>query len=140
MKYFTLIPAPAVSRVFAPILVASLVFATVPLVPAPAFAQEAQAEQEFSLWDWGMSWFGGTLPQDLAPALGDLQALADKFGPAVAPALEKLTSLADDMTNYELPEMLENGDILIRRKPEAPTVAPPADAADGAASEPAVDL
>ena len=127
------IPAPAVSRVFAPLLAVFLAFATVPLAPARAFAQQAQAEAEFSLWDWGMSWFGETLPQDLAPALGDLQALADQFGPALAPALEKLTALVDDLTNYELPEMLENGDILIRRKPEAPAVVPPADA-------PAVDL
>jgi hypothetical protein len=38
-----------------------------------------------------------------------------------------MMALVDDMTNYELPEMLENGDIIIRRKPDAPVVEPPAD-------------
>jgi hypothetical protein len=53
--------------------------------------------------------------------------LLDQFGPAVAPALEKMMALVDDMTNYELPEMLANGDIIIRRKPDAPVVEPPVD-------------
>jgi hypothetical protein len=90
-------------------------------------AQEAPAEQETSLWDWGMSLFGDAVTQELEPALGDMKALIDQLGPAVAPAIEKMMALVDDMTNYELPEMLENGDIIIRRKPDAPVVEPPAD-------------
>lgn len=106
----------------APALVLSLALSG---AAPPAWAQE-QAGQEQSLLDWGLSWFGYNLGQELAPALGDLRALADQFGPAIAPAIERLVSLVDDMTNYELPEMQENGDILIRRKPEAPVVQPPA--------------
>jgi hypothetical protein len=97
------------------------------LLALPVQAQDTPAEQETSLWDWGMSLFGDAVTQELEPALGDMKALIDQLGPAVAPAIEKMMALVDDMTNYELPEMLENGDIIIRRKPDAPVVEPPAD-------------
>ena len=97
------------------------------LLALPVQAQDTPAEQETSLWDWGMSLFGDAVTQELEPALGDMKALIDQLGPAVAPAIEKMMALVDDMTNYELPEMLENGDIIIRRKPDAPVVTPPAD-------------
>lgn len=104
----------------------ALTFGVLTMAALPALAQEEAAEQETSLWDWGMSFLGENVPEELAP-LGDMKALLDQFGPAVAPALEKMMALVDDMTNYELPEMLENGDIIIRRKPDAPVVTPPAD-------------
>ena len=62
----------------------------------------------------------------------------DQFGPAVAPALEKMMALVDDMTNYEMPVMLDNGDILIRRKPDAP--APPPFPTTPEDTAPQVDL
>jgi hypothetical protein len=97
------------------------------LLALPATAQQAPAEQDTSLWDWGMSFLGETVPQELEPALGDMKALIDQLGPAIAPTMQKLMALVDDMTNYEMPVMLENGDILIRRKPDAPVVQPPVD-------------
>ncbi len=54
----------------------------------------------------------GKALSDLEPSLKDLQ-----------PRLLELLALVDDLTNYQAPERLENGDILIRRKPDAP--APP---------------
>lgn len=96
------------------------------LLAMPAAAQEEPAEQETSLWDWGMSFLGENVPEELAP-LGDMKALLDQFGPTIAPALEKMMALVDDMTNYEMPVMLDNGDILIRRKPDAPVVTQPVD-------------
>lgn len=90
----------------------------------PASAQTAETEQ--SLWDWGMSFFGDAVTEELEP-LADMKALIDQFGPAIAPTMEKLMALVDDMTNYEMPVMLDNGDILIRRKLDAPVVEPPAD-------------
>lgn len=92
----------------------------------PLAAQETPAEPETSLWDWGWSLFGDSVTQELEP-LADMKALMEQFGPAVAPTMEKMMALVDDMTNYEMPEMLENGDIIIRRKPDAPVVTPPAD-------------
>ena len=94
------------------------------LTVLPASAETAPGEQ--SLWDWGMSLFGESLNEELEP-LADMKALLDQLGPNIAPAMEKLMALVDDMTNYDMPVMLENGDILIRRKPDAPKVEPPAD-------------
>ncbi|WP_434288085.1 AAA+ family ATPase [Celeribacter sp. SCSIO 80788] len=43
-----------------------------------------------------------------------LQQLFEEMGPA----LEDLEGFVDDLGAYEAPEILPNGDILIRRKPE----------------------
>lgn len=97
-----------------------------PVAVMPLHAQEAAATVEQGWLEWGMSLFGDSVMQEVAPAIGDIRALAEQFGPTVGPAVEKLLALVDDMTNYELPQMQENGDILIRRKPDAPAAVPPA--------------
>ena len=38
----------------------------------------------------------------------------------LTPMLESLREKVDDLSNYEAPEVLPNGDIIIRRKPDAP--------------------
>ena len=107
------------------------------LSPVPALSQEAApaetdaAEDGPSLMERGLALFFEGFTQEMEPALNEMSKALEQLGPAVAPALEKLMSLVDDMTHYEMPEMLENGDILIRRKPDAPPVEPPADAAPG---------
>lgn len=52
-----------------------------------------------------------------------LQQLFEEMGPA----LEDLEGFVDDLSAYEAPEILPNGDILIRRKPPVadPETAPP---------------
>lgn len=42
----------------------------------------------------------------------------------ISPFVEQLGGLIDDLKSYEAPEMLPNGDIIIRRRPDAP---PPED-------------
>ena len=42
----------------------------------------------------------------------------------MAPVLKDLAVLVDDLGNYETPRRLENGDIVIRRKPGAPSPPP----------------
>ncbi|MTH33777.1 hypothetical protein GL279_04120 [Paracoccus limosus] len=46
----------------------------------------------------------------------DLGGLAQRMGPV----LGELGDLMDDVRNYQAPERLENGDILIRRRADAP--------------------
>lgn len=46
----------------------------------------------------------------------DLGGLAQRLGPV----LGELGDLMDDVRNYQAPERLENGDILIRRRADAP--------------------
>ncbi len=76
------------------------------------------------------------LRQEMEPAIGDLRALADQFGPALqsfmqemGPALADLAAQVQDWSTYEAPEMLPNGDIIIRKKPpqEQPDQSEPQD-------------
>lgn len=46
------------------------------------------------------------------------------FEENVLPFLNRMGELMDDVTSYELPERLPNGDILIRRAPDAPEFDP----------------
>ena len=55
----------------------------------------------------------------MEPALRDMGEAVTKLRPLA----EELLRLVDDIGNYEAPVVLENGDILIRRKPRPP--APP---------------
>jgi len=58
-----------------------------------------------------------------------LEGWVDKIGPsmeAFGPTLDMLLDKIDDWTFYELPEVLSNGDIIIRRKQSAPKIVPPA--------------
>lgn len=52
----------------------------------------------------------------MEPALKDLQDLAEAFGPALQGVLEQV----EDWSAYAPLEMLDNGDIIIRRKHPAP--------------------
>ncbi len=57
----------------------------------------------------------------------DLDALGDDMSGALsqlAPMLDDLSVLVDDLANYQAPERLENGDVIIRRKPGAPLPPP----------------
>ena len=53
---------------------------------------------------------------EMKPALDDMgRALTE-----LRPMAEDLMKLIDDISNYEAPVVLDNGDILIRRKPDPP--------------------
>jgi len=99
------------------------------LVAAPAAAQE---EDGPSLMERGMQLFFEGLSQEMEPAFNEFRDLAEQFGPALGdfmqemgPALGDLMERIDDWSLYELPEILPNGDIIIRRKPDAPPLDEP---------------
>ncbi|WP_420584555.1 hypothetical protein [Ruegeria sp.] len=88
----------------------------------PAHAEEDGAK---SLIEQGAELFFEGLLQEMEPALEDLQGLVDQFGPAMqsffqemGPALAELANEIEDWSAYEAPEILPNGDIIIRKKPE----------------------
>ncbi|MCR9126697.1 MAG: hypothetical protein NXH82_11275 [Rhodobacteraceae bacterium] len=67
------------------------------------------------------------LLREIEPGLRDLRGLADEARPALrdflnemGPALEGILAEIEDWSRYEPPEILPNGDILIRRKPDTP--------------------
>ncbi|MFD2854436.1 hypothetical protein [Seohaeicola zhoushanensis] len=97
------------------------------LAAAPALAEEAGEPEGRSLMERGMQLFFEGLKDEMSPALRDLGALADEIGPPMqrflsemGPALAGILARVEDWTQYEAPEILPNGDIIIRRKPEAP--------------------
>ncbi len=111
---------------------------------AAAFALPATAEEEDAptLMEQGAELFFEGLRREMEPALDELLGLADQFGPAMqsfmqemGPALAELAAEVKDWSVYEMPEILPNGDIIIRKKqtedvPETPEVLP--EASDGA--------
>lgn len=104
------------------------------LLAGPTYAQDTDPDEDQapSLMEQGMELFFEGLREEMAPALDDLQQLADEFAPAMqgflqemGPALAKIASEVDDWSTYEMPEILPNGDIIIRKKPTDGTVETP---------------
>lgn len=57
------------------------------------------------------------LMDEMRPMLEEVQPF---FEEEVVPMLERMGEIVDDLSYYELPERLPNGDILIRRSLDAP--------------------
>lgn len=88
---------------------------------APAYAEDST--DGLSLMERGAQLLMEGLMQEMEPALDNLKELADEFGPALesfstqmGPALRGLLADVEDWSVYHPPEMLDNGDIIIRRK------------------------
>jgi hypothetical protein len=97
-----------------------LLSAFILLNPAYVIAQEDEGK---SLMEQGAELFLRGLQQQMEPALQDLQGLADEMGPQLhgflmemGPALKDLVGQVEDWSAYHPPEVLPNGDIIIRRK------------------------
>jgi hypothetical protein len=86
----------------------------------PALAQEADTDKGLSLLQEGAGILLRGMMSDMEPALKDM---SDSFAKA-EPMLRDLMAMMDDLTNYHAPEVLPNGDILIRRKTAAELAAP----------------
>ncbi len=96
-----------------------------------ALPAQAQEDCGKSLMERGAELFLEGLRQEMEPTLEDLRGLADQLGPALqsfmqemGPALADLAAQVQDWSVYETPEMLPNGDIIIRRKPKDQTEEP----------------
>lgn len=119
------------------LLAAVLVMMAGAMTAGGGFAQTNPPDPPPSLSD------PGTAPNEMERGFDMFREGADAmlrgiFG-EVGPALRALADRIGDLRNYESPEVQENGDILIRRKPDAPPyVPPPADPA--APTKPGVDL
>ena len=111
---------------------AAALAASAALVALPLSAQEAEVEDEPSLMEQGAQLFMRGLMEEMEPGLNDLQDLAEGIGPALegfadhmGSTLVEIMRIVDDIENYEQPEFLPNGDIVIRRSPDAPAWEPP---------------
>lgn len=93
------------------------------LAAAPVSAQ--QAEDGTSLMERGAQMFLDGLMRQVEPALRQMEPALQDFLSRMGPALVDLLSRVDDLSRYAPPEMLPNGDIILRRKPDpAPPLKP----------------
>lgn len=126
------------------------------LATTPAFAQEApptpEAEEDgFSLMEEGAKLLFRGFMTEAEPAIAEMSQALEQMAPVleglgeeIGPKITELFALVDDFTNYDMPVVLPNGDILIRRNapldpgispepaPEAPPKAEPDPQADPA--------
>lgn len=98
----------------------------------PVFAQDAPEEggdvsEGFSLMEEGAKLLFRGIMSEMEPAIEDFAGLAEEIEPALdllasemGPVLLELFQTLDSVRYYERPEILPNGDIIIRRSPNAP--------------------
>ncbi|ETX16638.1 hypothetical protein OCH239_02095 [Roseivivax halodurans JCM 10272] len=93
------------------------------LAAAPLPAQEAEDERGFGLMERGAELFFRGILEEMGPAMRDFRNFAEGVEPAMrdflaemGPALKGILEEVEDWSVYHPPEMLPNGDIIMRRK------------------------
>ncbi|OIQ45913.1 MAG: hypothetical protein BM558_01585 [Roseobacter sp. MedPE-SW] len=119
------------------LLISALV--AVSLMASPLAAQDQEGVDGSSLMERGAELFWKGLREEIAPSLQELEELMSKIGPSMqsflaemGPALAEIADKVEDWSRYEAPEILPNGDIIIRRKPDLPDAETADEAEDGA--------
>ncbi|MBK0326985.1 hypothetical protein I5535_06710 [Rhodobacteraceae bacterium F11138] len=97
-----------------------------------------QTEDLPGLMERGMEMFMDGLREEMSPALENMRELAQEYGPALSsflqemgPAFGDMLDTVKDWTAYHPPEILPNGDIIMRKKtvqdpdPDAEAETPP---------------
>lgn len=89
----------------------------------PLSAQDAEEKQGRSLMEEGARLFLEGIQREMGPALDDLRGMSEEMEPALrqfveemGPAFGELMGKVGDLSAYHAPEVLPNGDIIIRRK------------------------
>src|SRR6056297_1261953 len=89
----------------------------------PLAAQEEEGDDGLTLMERGAQLFFEGIMREMEPAMKDLEGLAERMGPELrefvdemGPAFAKLLEQIDDFSAYHPPEMLPNGDIILRKK------------------------
>ena len=99
---------------------AALMLAT----PALHAEEDATPKDGLSLIEEGARMFFDGLMQEARPTMEGMKDMAERLGPQLqefaqemGPALAEILKDVEDLSIYEPPEKLPNGDIIIRRKP-----------------------
>lgn len=93
------------------------------LAATPALAEEGDVEEGLDLLSQGTQLLLQGLMQEIEPALRDLEPRLREL----QPFLLELEGMLPDLDLYHLPEVLPNGDIIIRRKEPLEHVEPEAE-------------
>ncbi|MDF1620231.1 AAA+ family ATPase [Pseudothioclava nitratireducens] len=110
-------------RIIAPSLIALS-------LAAPLAAQDrleppaGDVEEGMSLLERGIELILRGFMDEMEPTIDQMQKGLEGAAKELGPAIDQLIALFDDVRNYEAPERLPNGDIIIRRRPDAPPPAP----------------
>ncbi|MEL6585862.1 MAG: hypothetical protein AAFY65_05785 [Pseudomonadota bacterium] len=84
-----------------------------PFLALPVAAQESDPP---TLMERGLKLFMEGLMEEMEPALRDLEGLAQDAKPFLDQLQKDLGEAIGDLDAYHAPEILPNGDIIIRRK------------------------
>lgn len=85
-----------------------------------ADAGEAPGDSGAEMIERGVGIILDNLLNEMRPTFDSMARGLDETARKYGPVLEDLATLIDDVGNYQAPERLANGDILIRRRPDAP--------------------
>ncbi|SIS56771.1 hypothetical protein [Phaeovulum vinaykumarii] len=124
MKHALLSPA-----LIAALLAAPLAAEEAAPQDAPPSHEDGSTERGFSLMEEGARLLMQGLADKIEPKLGEIGRGLDEAMADIEPALRELAEMIGDLRNYEPPERLPNGDIILRRKRDLP--APDAEPAPG---------
>lgn len=111
------------------LIVPALVSLSVLTTPASAEEKEGSNDNNngSSLMERGAELFWEGLRKEMAPSLEELEELMATIGPSMqnflsemGPALAEIVDKVEDWSVYEVPEILPNGDIIIRKKQPEP--------------------
>lgn len=83
----------------------------------PNVMRAEQTSEPPSLMERGLELFLEGLVQEIEPALEGMQDFVAQMGPALGDILDQV----EDWSVYAPPEILPNGDIIIRRKKDPPS-------------------
>ena len=89
--------------------------------PLPLAAQVDAPAEGGGEMERGLRLFLDGLRDELEPGLRGLGDLARDAAPLLRDCQDRLGAVVDDLDAYEAPEILPNGDILIRRREPLPT-------------------
>lgn len=92
---------------------------TLALTPFASVAEEQSnkdIEEGSTLLEQGARLLLKGLMSEMEPALEDMTKELENFALNAEPILRELSQMMGDITNYHPPEILPNGDIIIRRK------------------------
>lgn len=105
-------------------LASSLAFVALSALPAFGQAEEEGVDKGFSLLEEGAKIIMRSMLDEVGPALKDLQYDLGEVLTEMEPMLRDLSAMIGEVRNYHAPEMLPNGDIIIRRKSPAELAMP----------------
>ena len=97
--------------------------ASIVVMTLGAFPVAADSESGRTLMERGVELFMEGLRDEMAPTIENLQGFAEQAGPSMrsflqemGPAFAEVLSKVEDWTLYHPPEMLPNGDIILRKR------------------------